>query len=161
MKAKKIMALLLFGLLFSGVKAQTMYARPNVGMQSSYLIANIKKLTFEDGNLLVNNITAGNDAFSLFGNRYLNFTDLTLATDTHELVNNIFYVYPNPVTKVLNINSKDPSQTISHLEIISLEGRILIEQNTPEVTVETLPQGLYFCRFTTNNEIQTIKFLKR
>ncbi len=161
MKPKKLIALFLFGFAISGLKAQTMYVRPISGLQTSYTIANIKKLTFFDGNLVVANTTGGDDTFPLSGNRYLNFTDLTLGTSTQELVKNSFYVFPNPVTNVLNITNQDPTQILSHLEIISLEGRVLMQQNTTQVAVTSLPQGMYFCRITTNNQTQTIKFLKQ
>jgi hypothetical protein len=161
MKAKKFMALFLFGVAISGLRAQTMYVRPITGIQSAYSVATIKNLTFSNGNLVVTNLTGANGTFALSGNRYLNFTDLTLATPSHELVKNSFYVYPNPVTNVLNITNEDPTQTITHLEIISLEGRVLMEQNAPQVASVSLPQGMYFCRITSNNKTQTIKFLKQ
>ena len=161
MKAKKFMALFLFGVAISGLKAQTMYVRPITGIQSAYSVATIKNLTFSNGNIVVTNTTGANSTFALSGNRYLNFTDLTLGTPTQELVKNNFYVYPNPVTSVLNITNQDPSQTITQLEIISLEGRVVIAQNTPQVAVAALPQGMYFCRITSNNQTQTIKFLKQ
>ena len=161
MKAKFFMALLLFGAAILGLNAQTMYVRPITGMQSAHSVATIKNLTFSNGNLVVTNLTGGNATFPLSGNRYLNFTDLTLATPTQELVKNSFYVYPNPVTSVLNITNQDPTQTITHLEIISIEGRVVLAQNTPQVTVASLPRGLYFCKITSNNQTQTIKFLKQ
>jgi hypothetical protein len=55
----------------------------------------------------------------------------------------------------------DLSQTITHLEIISLEGRVLMEQNSPQVEIVSLPTGMYFCRIISNNKTQTIKFLKQ
>ncbi len=59
MKTKNFMALLLFGVAFSGMKAQTMYVRPITGTQSSYGVATIKNLTFSNGNLVVTNLTGG------------------------------------------------------------------------------------------------------
>ena len=162
MKTKFFIALLLFGAAISGLKAQTMYVRPNAGAQTAYTVANIKKLTFSNGNLMVTNLTGGNATFPLSSNRYLNFTDLTLTTTTHEVAKSSFYVYPNPVTNVLNITNEDPTQTISHLEIISLEGRVVIAKNTPQVSLAALPQGMYFCKITSkSNQTQTIKFLKQ
>lgn len=161
MKAKNFMAVLLFGAAISGMKAQTMYVRPITGAKDAHSVATIKNLTFSNGNLVVTNLTGGNATFPLSGNRYLNFTDLTLGTTTQELVKKNFYVYPNPVTNVLNITNEDPTQTISHLEIISIEGRVVLAQNTPQVAVASLPQGMYFCRITSNNQTQTIKFLKQ
>ena len=161
MKSKKIGFLLLFGLAFISSKAQTMYVRPITGAQSAYPVANIQKLTLSGGNLLVTNTTGGNGTFALSGNRYINFTDLTLGTTSHTLVKNSFYVYPNPTSTILNIVNDDLSQTITHLEIISLEGRVLIEENSPQVEIASLPTGIYFCRITSNNKTQTIKFLKQ
>ena len=162
----KLSALLLFGLAFLGANAQTMYVRPIAGTQTAYPVANIQKLTFSGGNLVVTNTTGNNGTFALADNRYLNFTDLTLATTSKELVNNRFYVYPNPVKSVLHITNQDPTQPISRLEIVSLQGRLLLEQNsldtnTTQVDVATLPQGMYFCKITSNNKTQTIKFLKQ
>jgi hypothetical protein len=161
MKSKKIGFLLLFGLAFISSQAQTMYVRPISGAQTSYPVATIQKLTFSGGNLLVTNTTGGNGTFALSGNRYINFTDLTLGTTSHTLVKNSFYVYPNPSSTVLNVVNDDLSQTITHLEIISLEGRVLMEQNSPQVEIVSLPTGMYFCRIISNNKTQTIKFLKQ
>jgi hypothetical protein len=91
---------------------------------------------------------------------------LTLATTSNELVNNRFYAYPNPVTSVLHITNLDQTQPISRLEIVSLQGRLLLEQNsldtnTTQVDIATLPQGMYFCKITSNSKAQTIKFLKQ
>lgn len=166
MRTKKLIVLLLFGLAFSGLKAQSMYVRPITGTQTAYPVANIKKLTFSGGNLVVTNTTGSDGTFALTGNRYLNFTDLTLKTATHELATTHFYVYPNPVTSVLHITNQDQSQPISCLAIISLQGRLLFEQNalsanTSQVDLATLPQGMYFCKITSSNQTQTIKFLKQ
>ena len=163
MKNASIIIVLL--LLCQSSIAQTMYVRPKIGTPSAYAVANIQKLTFSNGNLLVSNTAGANGTFALAGLQYLNFTDTTLGTTSDALANHRFYVYPNPASTVLNINTQDPSQIISHLEIISLEGRLLLEQNplstnTAKVVIASLPKGLYFCRITSNNQTQTIKFLK-
>lgn len=144
-----------------GINAQTMYVRNNLGTQSTYPMTDIRKLSFSSGNLVVINATGANGNFALTDNRYLNFTDLTLGTTPHELVKNNFYLYPNPTATVLNVANDDITQSISHLEIISLAGRVLIEQNNPQVVIASLPTGMYFCRITSNNKTQTIKFLKQ
>jgi hypothetical protein len=166
MKKILLSMLFLFGLAFSGANAQTMYVRAVSGAQTAYPVANIQKLTFSGGNLVVTNTTGANGTYALAGNRYLNFTDLTLANTSNELVNNRFYVYPNPVTSVLHITNQAQAQPISHLEIFSLQGRLLFEQNpldtnTAQVDVAILPQGMYFCKITSNNNSQTIQFLKQ
>ena len=161
MKEIKFILLLLFGLTFLGANAQTMNMRPIVGTQTAYPVSDIQKLTFNNNSLIVSNINGAIGTFALADNRYVNFTDLTLGTAPNQIIKNSFYVYPNPTATVLNIANADTSQTISHLEIISLEGRVLMEQNAPQVVLVSLPQGMYFCRITSNNKTQTIKFLKQ
>lgn len=152
-------ALILF--LCFGVNAQTMFVRPITGTQSVYPVTDIQKLTFSGGNLIVNNTIGSSGTFALAANRYINFTDLTLGTISQQVVKNSFYVYPNPVSTVLNITNEDPAQSITHLEIISLEGRVLMKKNTFQVDISALPRGMYFCRITSNKQTQTIKFLKQ
>ena len=158
---KKLLLMSVLILCSKAMQAQTMYVRPLIGSQTAYPVSNIQKLTFDNGNLLVTNTSGANGTFALADNRYINFTDLTLGTVSNQIVKYSFYVYPNPTATVLNVANIDTSQTISHLEIISVEGRVLIEQNTPQVAVVSLPQGMYFCRITSNNKTQTIKFLKQ
>lgn len=158
MKKFQIVLLVLF---CSSLKAQTMYVRPLTGTQTSYPVDNIQKLTFENANLIVTNASGTIGTFALADNRYINFADLTLGTVSHQIVKNSFYLYPNPTATVLNVGNDDTSQTIMHLEIISLEGRLLIKQNTPQIEITSLPIGMYFCRITSTNKTQTIKFLKQ
>ena len=166
MKTIKLSLLLFFGLAFSGAYAQTMYVRPIAGAQSGYPVANIQKLTFSGGNMLVTNSTGGNGTFALSGNRYINFTDLTLATASNERANKRFYVYPNPVSAILHIGNNYPNQTMSQIIIYSLEGRLLMTKNlfagnTPQIEVNQLPAGIYFCKILAGNQTQTIQFLKQ
>ncbi len=157
----KLVLILFLGLFFNNIKAQTMYVRPISGTQSPYPVANIQKLTFSGGNLIVTNTSGGNGTFALSGNRYINFNDLTLGNSSHDLAKNKFYLYPNPSSTILNVSNDDVSETISQLEIISPEGRVLIEQSAAQVEIDSLPAGMYFCRITSNNKTQTIKFLKQ
>lgn len=159
MKKLLLIAAITFGT--NAMQAQTMYVRPLVGSQTSYPVSNIQKLTFENGNLIVTNETGPNGTFPLADNRYINFTDLTLGTNNPAATESKFYLYPNPTANILNVVNDDASQTISNLEIISMEGRVLIKQNTPQVEIASLPTGMYFCRITSTNKTQTLKFLKQ
>jgi hypothetical protein len=166
MKTIKLSLQIFFGLAFSGAYAQTMYVRPIAGAQSGYPVANIEKITFSGGNMLVTNSTGGNGTFALAGNRYINFTDLTLAIASNERANNRFYAYPNPVSSILHFGNDNPTQTMSQIIIYSLEGRMLIAKdifagNTPQIEVNQLPAGIYFCKIMAGNQTQTIRFLKQ
>ena len=148
-----------------GASAQTMYVRPIFGNQSIYPVANIQKLTFENGNLLVTNTTGSNGLYALADNRYINFTDLTLGTINPIAVENRFYVYPNPSNQWLNIANTNSSQTPNFVEVISVEGKLLMQYNPStanyQIDISTLPQGMYLCKIISGNQMQTLKFLKQ
>ena len=148
------------------VNAQNMYIRPITGSQSIYPVADIQKLAFENGNILVTNNGGTSGTFALSGLRYVSFTDFNLGTTVPELVTNRLYAYPNPASHFINILGSNNMQPASHIQIVSLEGRLLMEQKlvnptTFQVDISALPQGMYLCKITNGNQKETIKFLKQ
>lgn len=148
------------------IRAQTMFVRPTAGAETSFVIADIQKLTFSNGDLVVTNTSGANNSFALSDLRYLNFADLTLGIEKELLVSPSFYVYPNPVTNILHLAGINPLQQINKIDIISLEGRLLLQQklnsnSSPQVEVSSLPKGLYFCKVISDTSSQTIKFIKK
>ena len=81
---KTTLAVFLLSAVFT-IRAQTMFVRPTAGVQTSFVIADIQKLTFSNGDLLVTNTSGANNSFSLFDLRYLNFADLTLGIENQLL----------------------------------------------------------------------------
>jgi hypothetical protein len=146
--------------------AQTMFVRPITGSQTSYPVADIQKLTFDNGNMLVTNNTGVSGSFALSGLRYVSFTDFNLGTTNPELATNKFYAYPNPANHILNISGSNTIHRVSQIEILSLEGRLLMQQkpaneSVPQVDISALPQGMYLCKITNSNQKETLKFLKQ
>lgn len=149
----------------SMMQAQTMHVRPVLGSQTTYPVADIQKLTFDNGNMLVTNNTGASGSFALSGLRYVSFTDFNLGTTSPELATNKFYAYPNPASHILNISGSNTIQRVSQIEILSLEGRLLMQQKPAndrlQVDISALPQGMYLCKITNGNQQQTLKFLKQ
>jgi hypothetical protein len=148
------------------INAQTMFVRPIAGSQTTYPVADIQKLTFDNGNMLVTNITGGSGTFALSEFRYVSFTDFNLGTTSPALATNKFYAYPNPASHVLNIAGSNTLQFVSQIQILSLEGRLLMQQkpaneSAPQVNISALPQGMYLCKITNGSQQQTLKFLKQ
>ena len=148
------------------INAQTMFVRPITGSQTTYPVADIQKLTFENGNMLVTNNTVASGTFALSELRYVSFTDFNLGTTNPELATNKFYAYPNPASQMLNISGSNAMQRVSQIEILSLEGRLLMQQkpaneSAPQVDISALPQGMYLCKITNGNQQETLKFLKQ
>jgi hypothetical protein len=148
------------------INAQTMFVRPIAGSQTTYPVADIQKLTFDNGNMLVTNNTSASGSFALSALRYVSFTDFNLGTTNPALATSKFYAYPNPASHMLNISGSNAMQSVSQIEILSLEGRLLMQQkpaNTTahQVDISALPQGMYLCKITNGNQQETLKFLKQ
>jgi hypothetical protein len=147
------------------INAQTMFVRPITGSQTTYPVADIHKLTFENGNMLVTNSTGGSGTFALSELRYVSFADSNLGITNPELATNKFYAYPNPASQMLNILGSNTTQRVHNIEILSVEGRLLMQQkptnDVPQVDVSVLPLGMYLCKITNGSQQQTIKFLKQ
>lgn len=162
---KKLLLISAIGLGANAIQAQTMYVRPIVGSQTSYPVANIQKLTFDNGNLIVTNTSGPNGTYALADNRYINFTDLTLGISNLIAAESKFYVYPNPSSQWLNIGNANPNQTPTLVEVVSIDGKLLIQYkplaSDTQINISSLPQGMYLCKITSDNQQQTLKFLKQ
>jgi hypothetical protein len=162
----KKFVIIAIALMSCSLSAQTMYVRPLVGTQSSYNTDNVQKLTFSNGNMLVTSTLGAVESNSLVGNRYINFTDLTLSTFNPAEVQSGFYVYPNPSSELLYVTNIHPNKSIELVQVVSLEGKLLLGQkpastSNVELNIVALPQGIYLCNITSGNQLQTIKFIKQ
>ncbi len=88
--------------------------------------------------------------------------DRPLATDTF-FANN-FAVYPNPVTSVLNINSKN-NTTFNFVQVSDLNGRVIKTVNTKDlattqINIADLTAGVYFLKVTSDQGVGTTKIVK-
>jgi hypothetical protein len=82
----------------------------------------------------------------------------TIEIDELSTMNSEVILYPNPVQSELNIKSKKAIQSTS---IIDLRGSVLIESYTNTITVNQLPNGVYFAKVkTTDGGIIVCKFIK-
>ena len=74
-----------------------------------------------------------------------------------------FNIFPNPVSKKLNIHTDDWAQ-IKKIEILNVSGQIVYDSYLnpeTEINVEDYPAGMYFVRLThTDGKKETDKFIK-
>ena len=104
-------------------------------------------------------LQSGSQNFSLIAN---GSTALVLNTNEYEIDKSIS-LYPNPTSNVLNFDASDFTE-ISQVQIIDLSGKIIntnFNLNQKSIDVSNLQTGVYFIKFTTNNEIITKKFIKK
>ena len=151
--------------LLEGVNGQNMYVRTNSD-QTTYSLANIKKLTFSSGNLVVSPNSGAIDSYAFSTIRYLNFADLTLGTKQYVKAMKNIVLYPNPVEDVLHLSFFNALQGVIQIQISTLEGRVVKQENhndtsTATLSVIGLPSGLYLCKASNGIISETIKFIKQ
>ncbi len=74
---------------------------------------------------------------------------------------NTFKIYPNPVSKTLFITSVNNS--IENISVFSINGQIILseKENTNQLDVSVLSNGLYFVVVTSENGTAVEKFIKK
>jgi hypothetical protein len=114
-----------------------MYVRRNSN-QTTYSLSNIKKLTFSSGNIVVSTTSGGIDNYALSSLRYLNFTDLSLGTKKYVQSPKNIVLYPNPVEELLHLSFVNALQGAIQIQICTLEGRVVQQQNHNDTSPATL-----------------------
>jgi hypothetical protein len=72
-----------------------------------------------------------------------------------------FSIYPNPSQNVVNIESKN-NLIIESIKIVDLSGKLIIEknQNTNQVDIENLSNGMYIVEVASEGTIYKKKLIK-
>lgn len=147
----------------------TMYVHQTNLTQDSYPLDSIRKLTFPAGVMHVHR-TAGDTVAYAFSNiQYVNFSGLSTGTTAPLAQNGNAGVYPNPADEILNVNFTSDVNEMVTIEILDLQGRVLVAQqltasqngsNRIALSTAGLAQGAYLCRVTSPDKTENIKFLK-
>lgn len=68
------------------------------------------------------------------------------------------FFYPNPVENIIYFNRKFEGK----IEVMDLNGRVIIDKiiNDNQLSVSILNSGIYLIRFSDNNSIKSLKFIK-
>ena len=87
----------------------------------------------------------------------IHFQDNTDYTGINENSNLMFSLFPNPATSQLTIATKE---SIKNVRIFGINGNLVQTETTNSFSIETLPVGIYFATISTENGIQTERFVK-
>ncbi|MEY4289318.1 MAG: hypothetical protein RLZZ30_1406 [Bacteroidota bacterium] len=68
-----------------------------------------------------------------------------------------YVVYPNPTTDFIEVASP---QKIDKLEVLDLNGTLVLSSSTPIINVQSLPTGMYLVRFLSNGISTTQRISK-
>lgn len=87
--------------------------------------------------------------------------NLNAVLTTNEFSKNKINVYPNPATDIINLNIENQLNTVS-VEIYNEFGQLLKTSNTlTNIAVSDLQNGIYLLQIKSENELQTVKFIKK
>ena len=149
-------------LLFSAISllsfGQNMTLNQNSGSSSSYSIADINKITFHSGDVIVETQTS-TDNFSIGGVRNLVFGNIITETKDIEQAVKELSAYPNPCGDVLNISQ---NTTDARYFIYDLNGSLIqSDKASSTINVSNLTTGVYFFTLVDKTSIQTQKIIKK
>lgn len=156
--SERIPVLLLFTISSLLLAAQSnLYLRLNSQTTQSLLISSVRKIVFENGNMIFNLQNATSNSFPIGSIAAITFnpnTDLkTLSSQSGK-----FIIYPNPVVDQFFI--KDLCEKVVSVVIYQLNGLPVYQAENPDISnginVSNLHSGLYLVKI--NN--QTIKISK-
>ena len=156
---KKILIGLFCGISLGSI-GQNMTLNQNSGSSSSYSIADINKITFQSGDVVVET-QSSTDNFSIGGVRNLVFGQIQIITETEDIIQAVqeLSAYPNPCVDVLNLNQNTKD---SNYFIYDLNGSLIqSEKASSVINVSNLKTGIYFFTLVDKSNTQTLKLIKK
>lgn len=157
-------------------------AQPNVvvnfkGGSSQVIILNsIRSLSFSGGNMVFNKEDRTTESFPIQTiNNFRVEQNLVITKASFAQENDLAgqmldpTVYPNPMGDVVNVNFKLKNEGWVDVELISLNGAVLVSQRLEANAGENKasfslgsnqPSGTYLLRVRTENELKTLKLIK-
>jgi len=154
---KHYIILILFSISLSSI-GQDMTLNENSGSSSSYSIADIKKITFQSGDVVIQT-QSFTDNFSIGGVRNLVFGQIITETKDIEQAVQELSAYPNPCGDVLNISQ---NTTDTRYFIYDLNGSLIqSDKASSTINVSRLKPGIYFFTLVNETSTQTLKIIKK
>ena len=154
---KKILIGLFCGISLSSI-GQNMTLNENSGISSSYSIADIKKITFQSGDVVVET-QSSTDNFSIGGVRNLVFGHIITETKDIKQAFQELSAYPNPCDDVLNISQ---NTTDARYFIYDLNGNLIqSDKASSRINVSDLKTGIYFFTLVDKKSTKTQKIIKK
>ena len=144
------------------VTGQNLYVRHHNNELNSYPVSNIRKITFHDGNTVINHFSdTPAEEIPMSSIRYLSFKLFTGIAE-NDLTDANIAIYPNPVRDYLTVDTEN--HNINKIYIYDVNGKEICAKQ-PEnnrVNVSFLTPGIYFLVLQINEQLSiTKKFIKQ
>jgi hypothetical protein len=164
-----IISLLFFlGLASSTTCAQKLYVREKSGLQTDYSLTGIQKMTFTPGMLHVVKTGGNADEYPIGMIRFLSFSDIIIRIDEPTTGDAAisFRIFPNPAGGSFKIAATGNEPLSGKIELINLCGCVvksLAANGERELEVDPggICKGIYLCRLTDGNKVETLTFMKQ
>ncbi|PID68341.1 MAG: hypothetical protein CR968_02180 [Flavobacteriia bacterium] len=164
----KTVLFLFLGFALFGMNAQSVYVNESDGMQTGFNLSEIQSISFEGGSMSVTSTDGVENDFALSNVSALVFSQtISGIEDVLFSQQNNLSIYPNPVSDLLKVDlTKLTNTEDGFISILNVNGQVV--QTTPinnngtlTLDVSRLSNGVYICRYTNQNEIQIVKFIKK
>ena len=116
------------------------------------LVSAVGVAALEAGGSCIDNSTAFNPSFTDISN---GTCSAPLSVD--EFAKGSYKIYPNPVSDILNIESKE---ALDFIRVINVLGKEVLSSKENSIDVSKLPSGLYFVEISAGNKSATKKIIK-
>lgn len=170
-RRKIVLSLLLF--LIPGLtllQAQTMFLKQKSGVQSDYIIDDVRKLSFDSGNLIISAKNGEMYDVAISQVHYLSFTDFTTGVPLiSERETDNLKLWPNPASDVLNVAFEYPEAEKTQLTVLNLQGQLTVQKvidchpgkNSIDVNLKHLPSGVYILQMQLQHSSFSTQFIKK
>ncbi|MCH2230376.1 MAG: T9SS type A sorting domain-containing protein [Crocinitomicaceae bacterium] len=113
-----------------------------------YNEANLSELGFDNQTVHLAFVNRTNDGFKLYIDDIKVVAEDPVGLDDNSIVN--IKVFPNPSTSTINITGVT---SIEKIQILDLTGKVLIEDNSSSLNIESLEPGKYFIVINADNQL--------
>ena len=113
---------------------------------------------YSDGKKLYSSTTYKNWGAELFVSEVLE--NLATSNDHFSPSKSTITLYPNPAKDVVTIKL-NTSETILHVGVTDVSGRLLLSENNSTINVTSLNAGVYFITIKTSGKIYSSKLIKK
>lgn len=154
----------------SGLQAQNkLYLHAKNGTKTSFLLNDIRKLTFPSRTITVYENDGTTQLFPFIELRQARFTEFVSGSNKMDMAESTnMTLFPNPVSNDLTLRLVSSFNATVEIRIVDIQGktvsirneRIVPGNNQITMQLSDLPQGLYICRVNNGKSIETRKFLK-
>jgi hypothetical protein len=162
-KTSTLSALAFFvGIGMAQAQPNDLVVKEKVGNETSYVISNLRKLSFSSGNLIVTPKTGNPDSYATANLDRLFFKQAVTGVATEEAEAKSMGLYPNPVLDLLRLRLAGGT---TQVQIQDMQGKVWMstttDGNDATLDVVELPAGLYACLLKNEKATKSIKFLKQ